>query len=145
MKLPTIAVYAAPIALSALYLACTPERQAQASNSPAPVAPSPSGHYCNMGVFTPQQHARLEEQLVPKIVEAVTAKQELEDGYTFTFSGRLNEAGEWLDLVRQCCPTLEYQLTFEARGGPTTLSMHGGPGAKEFIREEFRPILATGS
>jgi len=93
-----------------------------------------------MGFFTPEGLARF-DALVQKIVAAVTESEELENGYLFKFSGQFREAGEWLDGVRGCCPTIEYSVAFSAQGGPATLRITGGAGAKEFIREEFRKII----
>jgi hypothetical protein len=93
-----------------------------------------------MGFFTPEGLAR-HKALVPKVAAAVTARQELENGYLFRFSGQVKEAGEWIDGVRGCCATLDYAVTFSANAGPSTLRITGGPGAKEFIREEFAQIV----
>jgi hypothetical protein len=135
----------APLSLTCACLACAPEHTARASTTLAPVdAPAegsvPTGHYCNMGFFTKEALARHEE-LIPKIVAAVTDREEIPDGFVFKLSGQFREAGEWLDGVRGCCPTVEYAITFTPRSGPATLRISGSAGAKEFIREEFRPIL----
>ncbi|HKB08957.1 MAG TPA: hypothetical protein VKF61_11810 [Candidatus Polarisedimenticolia bacterium] len=103
-------------------------------------AGAPTTHYCNMGFFTPEGLAR-HKALVEKIAAAVTESDELENGYLFKFSGQFREAGEWLDGARGCCPTVEYTLTFATQSGPATLRITGGPGAKEFIREEFARIV----
>jgi len=108
-------------------------------NAPVQVG-TRSGHYCNMGFFTPEGLAR-HEALVEKIATAVTESDELENGDLFKFAGQFREAGEWLDAVRGCCPTLEYTVTFAAHDGPATLRIWGGAGAKEFIREEFSKII----
>jgi len=118
-------------------LAGTPEHTAP--NGPVQVG-ARSGHYCNMGFFTPEGLAR-HNALVEKIAAGVTESEELENGYLFKFSGHFREAGEWLDGVRGCCPTLDYTMTFAAQDGPATLRIWGGPGAKEFIREEFSRII----
>jgi hypothetical protein len=113
---------------------CTP---AQASQPP----PAPAGHYCNLGVFTPEERAHLEEELVPKLAAATTRATELDDGYAFQVSGQFKEAGEWLDAVRRCCPTIAYDVAFSPQRGPATMKITGGAGAKEFIREEFAPLF----
>jgi hypothetical protein len=123
------------IVLFALALAAC--KTAEASPPPTP---TPTGHYCNLGVFTPEEHAHL-KSLVPKLVAATTTRKELPNGYAFEFSGQFKEAGEWLDSVRRCCPTVEYEVAFAPRGGPASMRITGGAGAKEFIREEFAPLF----
>jgi hypothetical protein len=109
--------------------------------APAPIQGGDSPrHYCNLGFFTPEGLTR-HKALVEKLAAAVTESDELENGYLFKFSGQFREAGEWLDGVRGCCPTIEYTVTFAAQSGPATLRLSGGAGAKEFIREEFSKII----
>jgi len=110
----------------------------RASAQTAPVVPA--GHYCNLGFFTPEGLVR-HKVLVEKLADAVTSSEELENGFVVKFSGQFREAGEWLDGVRGCCPTIEYSVTFSAQSGLATLRITGGPGAKEFIREEFKRII----
>jgi hypothetical protein len=127
-----------PFVLFALALAsCRPESAAQAS----PASSAPSGHYCKLGVFTKEEWAR-HKSLVPKLAAATTARRELENGYEFQFSGVFKEAGEWLDGVRRCCPTVEYRVTFAPQGGPASMQVTGSDGAKDFIREEFAPLFS---
>src|SRR5690348_5909943 len=87
---------------------------------------APKGHYCNLGVFAPAELQRLEKELVPKMVAATTSYTELDNGYAFQLSSKA-QAGEWIDLVRRCCPTLDYQLVFAAFDGGVTLRITGSP------------------
>jgi hypothetical protein len=139
------------LALSASALACSPAApaaaapmKAQPPPNAAPQDAAPSGHYCNLGVFTRDEHERL-RALTAKFHTAVTATRELADGYSFEFGGQFKEAGEWLDGVRRCCPTIDYHVDFASRGGPAVLRITGGDGAKEFIREEFKPLFKAPS
>jgi hypothetical protein len=133
------------VSTAALFLARTFDQTALAattpakSNAPAQGDTSPR-HYCNLGFFTPEGLTR-HRALVEKIAAEVTESEELENGYLFKFSGQFREAGEWLDGVRGCCPTIEYTVTFAPQSGPATLLISGGAGAKEFIREEFSRII----
>ena len=129
------------VLVGALSSGCKPEGSARAS-PPTTQAGAPQGHSCNLGVFSPTDLARLEKELVPRLAASIRERRELPDGYGFSFSGQFKEAGEWLDLVRRCCPTLRYEIVFEPQGGLAWLRITGGPGAKDFIQEEFRPILA---
>ena len=130
--------------LSAVLVVSTAMLLAVPAHVQSAVAPTQDGaaprHYCNLGFFTPEGLAR-HKALVEKIAAAVTESDELENGYLFKFSGQFREAGEWLDGVRGCCPTIDYTVTFAAQSGPATLRISGGPGAKEFIREEFSRII----
>jgi hypothetical protein len=102
--------------------------------------PTPTGHYCDLGALSPEETARL-KALVPKLAAATTDHRELENGYEFGFSGQFKEAGELVDGARRCCPTVAYDVSFAPRSGPASLKITGGPGAKEFIREEFAPLF----
>lgn len=103
-------------------------------------AEPPRGHYCNLGVFTPETLKR-HQDLVPQLAASVSETRELPNGYAFKFSGKFEAAGEWLDGVRRCCPTLDYQVEFQRQAGTAWLRVTGGAGAKEFIREEFRALF----
>jgi hypothetical protein len=65
MKLQMFAPWPAAALAVTLSLGCVPERTAQATPSQAD-AGNPTGHYCNMGVFTPVTLARHQE-LVKKL------------------------------------------------------------------------------
>jgi hypothetical protein len=121
-----------------LCLGCKAESVARAAAGGE--EPKPTGHYCNLGAFTPAEAER-HRALVPKLASSTTARVELADGYAFKFSGQFREAGEWLDGVRRCCPTVKYQLDFEPNAGVAWLRVTGTNGAKDFIREEFRPLF----
>ncbi len=141
MTMPRTAL-AALIAASASPLACKSESVARAS-PPASSAPTAEGHFCNLGVFTPIEWER-HKSLVPKLAAATTAHLELADGYQFVFSGQFKEAGEWLDGVRRCCPTVRYDAAFEPRSGVATLRITGANEAKGFIRAEFDSLFRNG-
>ena len=133
------------VSTATLSLARTPGHKAPAGTTQAeagaPVhADVPRGHYCDLGYFTPEGLTR-HKALVEKIAAAVTESEELENGYLFKFSGQFREAGDWLDGVRGCCPTVEYSVAFAPHSGPVTMRITGGAGAKEFIREEFSRII----
>ncbi|HEY6180084.1 MAG TPA: hypothetical protein VIX73_36835 [Kofleriaceae bacterium] len=127
-------------------ISCTPAAHADPAKAapPAASADAPSGHYCNLGVFTREEHER-HRALVVKFRAAVSASHELANGYSFDFGGQFKEAGEWIDGVRRCCPTVDYHVDFAARGGPAVLRITGGDGAKDFIREEFKPLFKAPS
>lgn len=81
------------------------------------------------------------ENLVPKIQE----REELADGYAFSFPATEDMAQELLTLVlleRQCCPFFQIELIFTADNGATWLRLRGEEGAKNFIETELAAILS---
>jgi hypothetical protein len=110
-----------------------------AATPPAPAATVASGHYCNMSVFTADGLAR-HKVLAAQFHEVVAANHELADGYSFDFPGTFEGAGEWLDGVRRCCPTVDFKLAVASHIGPATLQVTG-VDAKPFIHEEFARLF----
>jgi len=108
--------------------------------STASAAPAASGHYCNLGVFSPEELARHHE-LVEKLAPRVVEHRELADGYAFRLPGDFRETGELIDGTRRCCPTLNYVIEFAPKSGPTWLRVTGSDSAKSFIREEFSVLM----
>ena len=81
------------------------------------------------------------DNLLPKI----QARDELADGYAFSFPATDEIAQELLTFVlleRQCCPFFQIELVFTAGKGATWLHLRGGEGAKRFIETELAEILA---
>jgi hypothetical protein len=78
--------------------------------------------------------------VLQQVRSAVVEVRELENGYAYSFPS----TGDWLgqlagliDLERQCCPFLRFQLTIEAGGGPLWLEMTGPAGTKDFLTSIF--------
>ena len=64
----------------------------------------------------------------------------LAEGITLRYSseqGTLALLGEFIQLERQCCPFLRFQLTVEPGGGPIWLELTGPPGTREFLAHEI--------
>jgi hypothetical protein len=113
----------------------------RSARSDAPKGPpAPTGHYCNMGVFSPAGLKRFHE-LVERMVAATGESRELDNGYLFKFDASYQESGEWLDGVRRCCPTIAFQVNFTPHTGPAELRVTGDNEAKVFIREEFHRLF----
>ncbi len=92
---------------------------------------------CNL--TAPELQAR-RANVLEKARRAVVKMEELDDGYSYTFSS----ASEWLselaglvDLERQCCPFLQFRITVAANDGPLVLEMTGPEGTKEFLMSTF--------
>ena len=64
----------------------------------------------------------------------------LSEGITLRYSseqGTLALLGEFVQLERQCCPFLRFQLTVEPGGGPIWLELTGPPGTRDFLAHEI--------
>ena len=92
---------------------------------------------CNLTAPELQERRRT---VLQKVRSAVVEVRELENGYAYSFPS----AGDWLvevagliDLERQCCPFLRFQLTVEQNDGPLWLEMTGPAGTKEFLADTF--------
>lgn len=78
--------------------------------------------------------------VLQKVRSAVVAVRELENGYSYSFPSAddwLVEVAGLIDLERQCCPFLRFQITVEENGGPLWLEMTGPSGTKEFLASTF--------
>ena len=64
----------------------------------------------------------------------------LAEGVTLRYSpeqGTLALLGEFIQLERQCCPFLRFQLTVEPGGGPIWLELTRPPGTRAFLAHEI--------
>jgi hypothetical protein len=64
----------------------------------------------------------------------------LSEGITLRYNseqGTLALLGEFIELERQCCPFLRFQLTIEPGGGPIWLELTGPPGTRDFLAHEI--------
>ena len=78
--------------------------------------------------------------VLEKLRDTVVEVRELPNGYAYSFSSegkRLKELVDMIDLERQCCPFLEFQLTIAAGGGPLRLEITGPEGTKDFLSSTF--------
>lgn len=75
-----------------------------------------------------------------RVKQAIVEYRELEDGYALSFpssSESLKELSALVDLERQCCPFLKFQITVEANAGPVWLEITGPDGTKDFLKNTF--------
>jgi hypothetical protein len=75
-------------------------------------------------------------EILNKIVPAIAATKELEDGFAFRFPADdewLLELTQFVVFERQCCPFLNFKLTIEANGASVWLELTGQPGTKDFV------------
>ena len=81
------------------------------------------------------------EERIQLIVEKVFAKRtaviEQDDGYTLNFSGEAEQIQTLTALIvqeRECCPFLQFGLTFLPNQGDVHLSISGPDGVKSYLQ-----------
>jgi hypothetical protein len=121
----------APAAISA-----TPEPSSQTEHV-SPLA-------CNALALAPEVRKRHFEEVGPGLLKLKKTTRELPDGYEFEFpadKATWQLLSEWVIEERLCCPFLDIDLRFSREAGPLWLRLTGRPGTKEFIKEDFGPLL----
>jgi hypothetical protein len=131
-QLITAIVIASPVADSA-----TSEPSLSQTEDVSPFA-------CNAMALSPEARKRHFEEVGPALLKLKKSMRELPDGYEFEF--RADKATwqllmEWVIDERLCCPFLDIELHFSRDEGPLWLRLTGRPGTKEFIKEDFGPLL----
>lgn len=69
------------------------------------------------------------------------------EGYAFRFTpsaAQLAALAELIELERQCCPFLRFQLTLEPAGGALWLALTGPMGTREFLAHELGLVSTPG-
>ena len=77
-------------------------------------------------------------RVIEEIFSGVTRRDELSDGYEFSFPGDDAWAARLMEFVaaeRRCCPFLHFELVFHQGCGPVHLRLRGAEGVKDFIRD----------
>jgi hypothetical protein len=78
-----------------------------------------------------------EATLLAQFRSAVTAIEELVDGYAFRLPGdrkSIAVAAEMIVAERECCPFLAFELAAHPNAGPMFVRITGPVGTKEFLR-----------
>jgi hypothetical protein len=99
---------------------------------------------CNAFALSPEARKRHFEEVGPALLKLKKSMRELPDGYEFEFpadKATWQLLMEWVIDERLCCPFLDIELRFSREGGPLWLRLSGRPGTKEFIKEDFGPLL----
>jgi hypothetical protein len=68
------------------------------------------------------------------------------EGYAFRFAPSAYQLAaliELIELERQCCPFLRFQLTLEPAGGALWLALTGPTGTREFLTQELGLVGAS--
>ena len=96
---------------------------------------------CDRLALSPEQGKRHFDELGPKLRTLVLQARELPSGYEFQFPGdrrTFQLIAEWIAGEHLCCPFFDIDLRLDREGGATWIGLTGRPGAKEFIRTDFK-------
>ena len=99
---------------------------------------------CNALALSPEVRKRHFEEVGPALLKLKKNTRELSDGYEFEFPtdrATYQLLTEWIIEERLCCPFLDIDLRFSREGGPLWLRLTGRPGTKDFIKEDFGPLV----
>ena len=99
---------------------------------------------CNAFGLSPEARKRHFEEVGPALLKLKKSTRELPDGYEFEFPADKSTwqlLTEWVIDERLCCPFLDIDVRFIREGGPLWLRLTGRPGTKEFIKEDFGPLV----
>lgn len=99
---------------------------------------------CNALALSPEARKRHFKEVGPALLKLKKSTRELSDGYEFEFPtdrATYQLLTEWIIEERLCCPFLDIGLRFSREGGPLWLRLTGPPGTKEFIKEDFGPLV----
>jgi hypothetical protein len=85
---------------------------------------------------TPELRER-EATVLAKVGAQVREVQDLDSGYALRFApedGVLPDLSTLIELERQCCPFLRFELKVLPAKGPIWLELTGPEGTREFLR-----------
>lgn len=76
------------------------------------------------------------EDLLGRLVRSAKERIDIPNGYRVRLEpveNVLPTIGNVIDVERQCCRFLQFQVTVEPDGGPIWLEFSGPPGTREFL------------
>ncbi len=85
---------------------------------------------------TPELRER-EQTVLAKIGARVREVRDLDNGYALRFDPEgavLADLATLIDLERQCCPFLRFELQVLPASGPVWLELSGPEGTRDFLR-----------
>lgn len=85
---------------------------------------------------TPELRER-ERTVLARIRTRVREVRDLDDGYALRFDAEgamLSDLATLIDLERQCCPFLRFELKVLPASGPVWLELSGPEGTRGFLR-----------
>jgi hypothetical protein len=86
------------------------------------------------------EELRARSDEIAPVFARVEAVHELPDGYRFAFSAAADGARDLVEFIlaeRACCPFFTFELTFPSPHEAIWLTLRGGQGVKEFVRESL--------
>jgi len=91
--------------------------------------------------LTPAEIAERRQGLLPGLLAHAQERVALPDGFRWRFapgSELLAAVVQTIDVERQCCRFLRFELTIEPDAGPVWLTVTGPQGTAEFLNELTR-------
>ena len=91
--------------------------------------------------LTPAEMEERRQSLLPGLLANAQERIALTDGFRWRFapgSELLSDVVKTIDLERQCCRFLRFELTVEPDAGPIWLEVTGPQGTAEFLEELTR-------
>ncbi|HEV8580920.1 MAG TPA: hypothetical protein VGX68_17780 [Thermoanaerobaculia bacterium] len=85
---------------------------------------------------TPELRER-EQTVLAKIRSQAREVRDLDSGYALRFApedGVIPDLATLIDLERQCCPFLQFELKVLPANGPIWLELTGPEGTRDFLR-----------
>jgi hypothetical protein len=84
--------------------------------------------------LTPDTIAARKADLLPGLVRRASAREESACGVRLRFPAEaLATIASTIEVERQCCRFLRFEVIVEPDGGPVWLSLSGPPGTREFL------------
>jgi hypothetical protein len=90
--------------------------------------------------LTSPELRKRKEEVIAVLKCKVLEKEELKDGYRYTFEGSdtmMDALVEFIKTERQCCNFISFNLTVNDEESNLWLSLTGPEGAKDFIKTEL--------
>jgi len=91
-------------------------------------------------LLLPAERRERRKRVVRLLREHCREQEALPNGYGLRFDvggGILADLATLIDLERQCCPFLDFELTVPPENGPCWLRLSGPAGTREFLGSEL--------
>lgn len=103
------------------------------------VKTAPNSEVLTCRLTSPELRDRKDE-VFESLKKSVKDRQELKNGYRYTFGGSDSTLTEIVDFIkseRACCPFFSFNLNVDGTDRDIVLKITGPKGAKEFIKAEM--------
>ena len=96
---------------------------------------------CDPGAIPVEARAAHLTHATQLLADAVSKRQELQDGYAFHFcADQYAEVVAFIAHERLCCPFFHFSLDVPPVQGPLVLQITGGEGVKAFLQAAFTSV-----